>query len=92
LGFEVVWHERVLKDLKALGREDSARIVAKVKTDLAEDPIGLGKPLSGVFKGLMRYRIGACRVIYAVDHEMRRIKVLYVKQRAEAYRRRGRAA
>ena len=92
MGFEVVWHEQVLKDLKALGREDSARIIAKVKTDLAEDPIGLGKPLSGVFKGLMRYRIGACRVIYAVDHETRRIKVLYVKQRAEAYRRRGRAA
>jgi mRNA interferase RelE/StbE len=92
LGYEVVWHEQVLKDLKALGREDSARVVAKVKTELAEDPVGSGKPLSGIFKGLMRYRIGAHRVIYAVDHEARRIRILYVKPRAEAYRRRGRAA
>lgn len=81
MAYEVIWHEKVLKDLKTLSRQDSARITAKVKTHLAEDPAGLGKPLSGVFKGLMRYRVGSHRVIYTVDHENHRIGVLYVKPR-----------
>ncbi|MBE3131619.1 MAG: type II toxin-antitoxin system RelE/ParE family toxin [Acidobacteria bacterium] len=81
MAYEVIWHEKVLKDLKTLSRQDSARITAKVKTHLAEDPAGLGKPLSGVFKGLMRYRVGSHRVIYTVDHENHRISVLYVKPR-----------
>jgi len=92
LAYEVIWHEKVLKDLKALSRQDSAGIIAKVKTRLAEDPAGLGKPLSGVFKGLMRYRVGSHRVIYSVDHENRRISILYVKPRDMAYRGQGRAA
>lgn len=90
MAYEVVWHEQVRKDLKALPSEDAARIIAQVKTRLAEDPSGAGKPLSGVFKGLMRFRVGGCRVIYAVDHEERRVRILYVKPRSEAYRRRGR--
>ncbi|MBE3110596.1 MAG: type II toxin-antitoxin system RelE/ParE family toxin [Acidobacteria bacterium] len=92
MAYEVIWHEKVLKDLKTLSRQDSARITAKVKTHLAEDPAGLGKPLSGVFKGLMRYRVGSHRVIYTVDHENHRISVLYVKPRDAAYRRQARTA
>jgi len=42
--------------------------------------------LKGVFKGLFRYRIGAHRVIYAVDHAERRVIVLHVKHRKDAYR------
>lgn len=83
--YEVIWHEKVLKDLKALPSRDAARLVAKVKTRLVEDPTGLGKPLAGVFKGLFRYRVGGNRVIYAVEHEHRRIRVLHVKPRATAY-------
>lgn len=90
MAYEVVWHAQVRKDLKAIPSEDAARIIARVKTRLAEDPAGVGKPLSGVFKGLMRFRGGACRVIYAVDHAARLIRILYVRPRDEAYRRRGR--
>mgnify|MGYP000158473978 CR=1 FL=1 len=92
MAYEVSWHEKVLKDLKALSRQDSARIINKVKTHLVEDPAGSGKPLSGAFKGLMRYRVGSYRVIYAVDHEKRRISVLHVKPRDAAYRRQARKA
>ena len=92
MAYEVIWHEKVLKDLKALSRQDAARIIVKVKTHLAGDPGGLGKPLSGVFKGLMRYRVGNHRVIYAVDHENRRFSILHVKPRDAAYRRQSRAA
>jgi mRNA interferase RelE/StbE len=90
LAYEVVWHAQVRKDLKAIPSEEAARIIAQVKTRLAKDPAGAGKPLSGVFKGLMRFRVGACRVIYAVDQAARLIRVLYIRPRDEAYRRRGR--
>lgn len=92
MAYEVIWHEKVLKDLRALSRQESAVIVAKVKARLAEDPAGLGKPLSGVFKGLMRYRVGSSRVIYSVDHENHRISILHIKPRDMAYRRKTRAA
>ena len=92
MAYEVIWHEKVLKNLKALSRQDAARIIAKVKTRLVEDPAGLGKPLSGVFKGLMRYRVGSHRVLYAVDHENRRISVLHIRPRDAAYRRQTRTA
>jgi mRNA-degrading endonuclease RelE of RelBE toxin-antitoxin system len=91
LAYEVVWHAQVRKDLKAIPSEDAARIIAQVRTRLAEDPSGAGKPLSGGFKGLMRFRVGACRVIYAVDHAARLVKILNIRPRDEAYRRRGRA-
>jgi len=90
LAYEVVWHAQVRKGLKAIPSEDAARIIAQVKTRLAADPAGAGKPLSGVFKGLMRFRVGPSRVIYAVDHAARLIKILYVRPRDEAHRRRGR--
>ena len=60
MAYEVVWHTQVRKDLKAIPSEDAARIIAQVRTRLAEDPSGAGKPLSGGFKGLMRFRVGAC--------------------------------
>jgi mRNA interferase RelE/StbE len=92
LAYEVIWHEKVRNDLKALSRQDSAKIVAKVKTRLVEDPAGRGKPLTGIFKGLMRYRVGDYRVIYALDHESRLIRVLYIGPRDKAYRRKPCAA
>lgn len=92
MAYEVVWHAQVRKDLKAIPSEDAARIIARVKARLAEDPSGAGKPLSEIFKGLMRFRVGGCRLIYAVDHQERRVRILYVKPRAQAYRRRGRTS
>lgn len=92
MAYEVIWHEKVLKDLRSISGEDAVRIVAKVKTHLAEDPAGLGKPLPGVFKGLFRYRVGSYRVVYAVDHEKRFIRALHVKRRDAVYRRKPRAS
>jgi mRNA interferase RelE/StbE len=86
LAYDVVWHEKVKGDLGALTKQDAARIVAKIKEHLLRDPGSAGKPLKGVFKGLFRYRVGAYRVIYAVDHEERRLIVLHVKHRKDAYR------
>jgi mRNA interferase RelE/StbE len=86
LGYEVIWHEKLLQDLEGIDKKDVARIVERVKTYLVQNPAGLGTPLKGIFKGLFRYRYGMYRVIYAVDMAEKKIIVLHVKHRKEAYR------
>lgn len=68
------------------GKKEAARIIERVKTYLVQNPVGLGTPLKGIFKGLFRYRSGMYRVIYAVDMAEKKIIVLHVKHRKEAYR------
>ena len=86
MAYEVVWHPKVKADLAAIAKPAAARIIAKVKEHLTQDPSGSGKPLKGLFKGLYRLRVGAYRVIYAVDHVERRVLVLHVQHRKDAYR------
>ena len=84
--YEVAWHERVRSDLRALAREDISRILERVNHHLVENPAGYGKPLKGVFKGLYRYRVGSYRIIYAIDHPERRVLILHVRHRKDAYK------
>jgi len=86
LGYKIIWHDKVLRDLEALDKKDAIKIVEKVKKYLVQNPIGLGTPLKGIFKGLFRYRYGMYRVIYAIDMAEEKIIVLHVKHRKEAYR------
>lgn len=86
MGYEVTWQDKVLHDLEMIDKRDAARIVDRVKTYLVQNPAGLGAPLKGIFKGLFRYRYGNYRVIYAIDIAEKKIIVLHVKHRKEAYR------
>jgi mRNA interferase RelE/StbE len=86
LAYEVIWQEKVLKDLELIDKKDAARIVERIKTYLVQNPVGLGTPLEGIFKGLFRYRYGDYRVIYAMDVAEKKIIVLHEKPRKEAYR------
>ena len=86
MDYEIIWQDNVLKDLKAIDKEDAARIVGRVKTVLVQNPSGLGVPLKGIFKGLFRYRCGDYRVIYAMDFAEKKIIILHVKHRKDAYR------
>jgi len=89
LAYDVIWHEKVKADLGSLTKQDASRVLARIKDQLLPDPGAAGKPLKGAFKGLYRYRVGAYRIIYAVDHAERRVIILHVKHRKAAYR--GRA-
>jgi len=84
LGYEIIWQDKVLKDLKAIDKEDAARILERVKTVLVRSPSGLGVPLKGIFKGLFRYRCGDYRVIYAMDLAEKKIIALHgVRERVK---------
>jgi len=79
--YEVIWHEKVLRELKSLDKREAAEIVTRVAHDLMMDPVGLGKPSSDLFKGLLRYRTDDVRVIYGVDRRKWKIIVLHIKPR-----------
>ena len=80
-----MWHEKAIEDLKGVDKKSAKRLIERVKTYLPQDPISLGKPLKGIFKGLYRYRFGDYRVIYSIDRKEGVILILRVGKRKELY-------
>ena len=84
--YSIQWHEEAIKDLQKIDRQKQKKVIARIKDCLSKDPIGLGKPLKGIFKGLYRYRYGSYRVIYAIDRESVIILILRIANRKDAYK------
>ena len=84
--YSIQWHEEVIKDLQKIDRQKQKQIISRIKDYLSKDPIGLGKPLKGIFKGLYRYRYGSYRIVYAIDRESVVILILRIADRKEVYR------
>jgi len=83
--YSIQWHEEAISDLQKIDRQKQKKIIAKIKDYLSKDPLSLGKPLKGIFKGLYRYRFGSYRVIYAIDRESVIILILRIADRKDAY-------
>ena len=81
LDYNLRWHEKAVDDLRGLDRKLQKKIVARIRDYMPKDPIALGKPLTGVFKGFHRYRYGDYRIIYAVDQTLRTVMILRVGNR-----------
>ena len=84
--YSIQWHEEVIKDLQKIDRQKQKQIISRIKDYLSKDPIGLGKPLKGIFKGLYRYRYGSYRIVYAIDRESVVILILRIADRKDVYR------
>ena len=85
LTYNVRWHEAVIEDLNHLDRQTRKKIVGRVKDCLSQDPVGLGKPLKGMFRGVYRYRYGNYRIIYTVDQEDMTVMLLRTANRKNVY-------
>lgn len=83
--YKVVWDEQVLSDLKSIDKHMVLKIVKKVSSHLAKDPVNLGKALSGNLRGLMRYRFGDYRIIYTIEKLEIMITVVKVGHRKDIY-------
>ena len=66
--FSVEYAKSVAKDLKPLPKKIRERALEIVENVLASDPYQ-GKPLSGLYKGLYRFRVGDYRIVYSIEHE-----------------------
>jgi mRNA interferase RelE/StbE len=85
LTYSIQWHEESINDLKKIDRQTKKKIIARVKDYLSKDPISMGKPLKGIFKGLYRYRYGSYRIIYAIDRRSVVILILRIADRKDVY-------
>ena len=83
--YSVLWDKQSLTDLKTIDKSEAVKIVKKVESYLKQDPLNLGKTLSGKFKGLFRYRFGNYRIIYEVINKQLNIIVVRVGHRSEIY-------
>lgn len=85
MAFKVRWHEDIGQDLAQLDKATARKIVARISTYLVNDPLKLGKALTGQFAGLYRYRYGDYRVLYALDLEEETIMVVHIRHRKDVY-------
>lgn len=86
--FEVAWTSAARRSLNRLPEKIATAVVEFVYGSLAANPPRVGKPLKLDLLGLHSARQGDYRVIYRIDTERRRVDVLGVEHRADAYRRR----
>ncbi len=54
--------------------------------DLAREPRRVGKPLERELSGLFSARRGPYRLLYRIDDETKRVYVVHLDHRADAYR------
>jgi mRNA interferase RelE/StbE len=84
--YNVLWSENSIKNLKKLDKKIAKKIKNKIIDYLAKDPINLGKPLTGEFKGLYRYRFTNYRVIYTISKEKILISIISIGHRKNIYK------
>jgi len=65
---------------------DLARQLSEAIDSLESDPHPLGsKPLTGEFEGLLRIRVRHLRVVYQVQQDLGRIRIVDIGPRGDVY-------
>ena len=85
MAYNVEYVEGVEKDLAKLDKALRLKVINKIEHYLAKDPEGLGKPLTGVFKGFWRYRFENYRIIYRIRYQEILISVFRIAHRKNVY-------
>jgi len=83
LVYKIEYKSSVSKDLKKLDKKVTKRILNELEGNLGENP-NIGVPLSGQFKGLIKYRVGDYRIIYAKT--IRGVLILRIGHRSKIYK------
>jgi mRNA interferase RelE/StbE len=89
LAWRIELTDEAVKQLKKMGHTDAKRIRDYLRSRIQplEDPRQLGKPLTGQFSELWRYRVGDYRIIASIEDEEVRILVIRLGHRRDIYRR-----
>ena len=83
--YEILLERRAEKDLKKLPSELFQRIIVKIRS-LSENPKLQGsRKITGSIND-WRIRIGDYRAIYEIDEKEKRVKIMRIRHRREAYR------
>ena len=66
--FSIVYDVNVTTiDIPALPVRNREQVKRAIVERLTVDPIGLGKPLQGKYKGYRRLRVGDWRILYRIE-------------------------
>ncbi|MEJ7797642.1 MAG: type II toxin-antitoxin system RelE/ParE family toxin [Solirubrobacteraceae bacterium] len=84
--FGVAWTSAARRSLNRLPEKVATAVVEFAYGSLAANPPRVGKPLRLDLEGLHSARRGDYRVIYRIDAEQRRVELIAVEHRADAYR------
>lgn len=79
--------DEAVKQLKKIGHADAKRIrdYLRGRIQPLEDPRQIGKPLTGQFGELWRYRVGNYRVIASIEDQEVRVLVVRIRHRSKVY-------
>lgn len=85
--WRVEYSRAALKQLRKMGRSDSARVLDWMDRyiDGCDDPRLHGKGLTGNRSGEWRYRVGKIRVLAYIHDDVVTVEVFAVSFRREAY-------
>ena len=83
MAYKIKYKGSIEKDLKRLAKSQIKRILDGIEKKLKKSPYS-GKKLSGDFKGLLRFRFGDYRVIYAILDD--KILILRIGHRKDIYK------
>ena len=85
VAYQLVFDDKVIKDLKGIDKVWQQRIINAIKTKLVKDPFQ-GKRLVGELSAYYRFRVGDYRVVYELIEEEILITVIRIRHRKEVYR------
>ena len=85
--YDLIYDKEYLKSLKKLDIQAQKIISNWVENNLlnCEEPRFSGKPLTGNFKGVWRYRIGSYRLLAKIDDDKLIIFAIDVGHRRDIY-------
>ena len=83
MAYNIIYKKSVHRDLKKLSKAEARRILDQIEEELSKKP-DTYPTLKGQFAGLRKYRVGDCRVIYAILGD--NVLILRIGHRRDVYK------
>jgi mRNA interferase RelE/StbE len=85
LGYQVLYHRNINKDLKKLDKKIVDLFFSAVKERILKDHPYIGVRLKGRYRNLWKYRIGDFQIIYSINKGEIRIHILRIRHRSNVF-------
>lgn len=84
MGYQVLYHRNIKKDLKRLDKKVVDLFFCTVKEKILKDPYS-GVKLKGRYRNLWKIRLGDFRIVYSIENKELRIHILRIRHRNNVY-------
>ena len=86
MAYSVAWTAAAKRNLRTLPDKVGHAVIEFAYGPVAENPQRVGKPLRLKLAGLHSARRGDFRVIYRIDEAHKRVDIVAIEHRSDAYR------